>query len=171
MSFPFSERTWHLRPMKKGKKATIGARSTDAEVAQGLVRQMGSMGCGVACVASVLRISYARALTRFQKVGVKGDDVRVGFSRPSLSAPRTSASRLRRDLPQRRVQGPCCRLPRPLSSPACSSRRLSLLALAPALQSILRFLMKTIMRGDTSRPQNSEGYSIWSSGAFAGYKV
>lgn len=42
------------------------------------------MGCGVACVASILRIPYPQALKRVQKAGVKGDDYWEGFSRRAL---------------------------------------------------------------------------------------
>ncbi len=79
--------------MKRGKKAALREPSTAAEVAQGLVRQMGNMGCGVACVASVLRISYQQALKRFQSVGVNGDHMMAGFSRCSLKTVLKKAGR------------------------------------------------------------------------------
>jgi hypothetical protein len=92
-AFQRVERAWHVPSMKRGKKATLGTPSTAAAVAQGLVGQMGDMGCGVACVASVLRISYSQALKRFQKVGVKGDDMMAGFSRRSLKTVLKKAGR------------------------------------------------------------------------------
>ena len=54
---------------------------------------MGNMGCGVACVASVLRISYQQALKRFQSVGVNGDHMMAGFSRCSLKTVLKKAGR------------------------------------------------------------------------------
>lgn len=42
------------------------------------------MGCGVACVASRLRISYPQALKRFESAGVPGSDQTTGFTRTAM---------------------------------------------------------------------------------------
>lgn len=42
------------------------------------------MGCGVASVASVLKIPYQLCLAAFGQAGVRGDDRSLGFSRRAL---------------------------------------------------------------------------------------
>src|ERR1700690_7905 len=59
------------------------------EPGPGAVRQVGGMGCGVACVAAILRCSYAAALTLFER---PGDAQCRGFLRKEIKRLRRAAS-------------------------------------------------------------------------------
>ena len=78
--------TTRVAPSKKGADSWLPEPSTPAQVAQGLVGQEGRMGCGLACVASVLRISYKRANRLAATVGVRGNDRWPGYWPRALQA-------------------------------------------------------------------------------------